>query len=614
MLVKLLTMCTVLLMSSAALAEGHDKDHPWDFRPNFAERGAWERRADFLRHQVLVAQGLWPMPAKPPLHPVIHGRIERDDYTIEKVFFASLPGHYVSGNLYRPKNRSGKLPAVLCPYGHWPDGRFIWKSDEDVKKELDSGAETDANAARSPLQANCAALARSGCIVFHYDMVGYADSTKIEHRTGFLDAEAALRCQSFMGLQTWNSIRALDFVVGLPEVDSTRVAVTGSSGGGTQTFILSAVDPRVTAAFPMVMVSMNMQGGCVCENAPLLRIRTNNVELASLFAPRPMGMVAANDWTHDFLSRGLPEMKSIWRLYRAEDHVAAEHFDYGHNHNLHSRLAQYRFLNRHLRLGLTEPLDEKPFDPIPPTQLEVYDDAHPLPADAIDAAGVREWMTRASDEAIAKIAKEPAEHRQMLTTALAAMVVADPASPTENGTFRVSMPKKFNGNVVVCPQAPREVGALVDAGSAVIFVDFRPPPKPQESPNPVPHGSYAGFTHGYNRGPLAQQVHDLLNAIAFARRVEGAKTVGLLGIGGAGPASLLACALAADKLDRAVIDLNQFDFQHVRDTDDPMFLPGALKYGGMTSFARLCDERRTKIFNAKQRSHDAAALIAEMLE
>src|SRR3954452_21699563 len=298
-----LLWCSISLaaeVQDVRLTSPHDKDHPADFKPDFADRAAWERRSDFLRHQAMVAQGLWPMPNKTPLNPVIHGKIDRDDYTIEKVFFASMPGHYVSGNLYRPKNRTGKLPAVFAPYGQWPDGRFIWKSEPDAQKDIASGAEKELIAARSPLQANFAMLARMGCVVFTYDMVGYGDSTKIPHRDGFLDAEAVLRAQSFMGLQTWNSVRALDFLLSLPDVDPQRVAVAGSSSGGTQTIALDAVDPRASVAFPMVMISMNMQGGCVCENAPLYRVGTNNVELACLFAPKPEGAAAANDWTKDF--------------------------------------------------------------------------------------------------------------------------------------------------------------------------------------------------------------------------------------------------------------------------------------------------------------------------
>ena len=85
-------------------------------------REEWEARRTALREQVLVSQGLWPMPVKTPLKAVIHSKIDRDEYTIEKVFFASMPGHYVCGNLYRPKGKEGKLAAVLCPHGHWKNG------------------------------------------------------------------------------------------------------------------------------------------------------------------------------------------------------------------------------------------------------------------------------------------------------------------------------------------------------------------------------------------------------------------------------------------------------------------------------------------------------------
>jgi len=132
------------------IANPHSVNNPAGFEPHFASKQAWEDRADELRRQTLVALGLFPMPPKTPLNPVIHGKIERDGYTVEKVFFASLPGHYVTGNLYRPTGRTGKLPVVLHPYGHWPDGRFIWNSDESIDKAMKSGAESTREGARSP--------------------------------------------------------------------------------------------------------------------------------------------------------------------------------------------------------------------------------------------------------------------------------------------------------------------------------------------------------------------------------------------------------------------------------------------------------------------------------
>src|SRR5271165_2684882 len=132
-------------------------------------------------------------------------------------------------------------------------------------------------------------LARLGCVVFHYDMVGNSDSMQIKHREGFKDVDAQLRLQTFMNLQTWNSVRIVDFLHTLPDVDPGRIGVTGASGGGTQTFMLCAIDDRPAAAFPAVMVGTAMQGGCICENASYLRIDGNNVQLAACFAPRPLG-------------------------------------------------------------------------------------------------------------------------------------------------------------------------------------------------------------------------------------------------------------------------------------------------------------------------------------
>src|SRR3954451_3527295 len=181
--------------------------------------------------------------------------------------------------------------------------------------QLKQGAEKTMESARYPLQARCAQLARMGCVVFHYDMVGNADSQSIPHRVGFTDAEAELRQQSFMGLQTWNSIRALDFLCSLPDVDPARIGVTGASGGGTQTFMLCAIDDRPAAAFPAVMVGTAMQGGCICENCSYLRIDGNNVQIAACMAPRPLGMTGAEDWTKDIMTKGLPELKQIYGLY-----------------------------------------------------------------------------------------------------------------------------------------------------------------------------------------------------------------------------------------------------------------------------------------------------------
>lgn len=280
----------------------------------------WSLRAEHVRRQIQVALGLWPMPEKTPLNAVIHGKVDRDDYTIEKVYFESHPGFFVTGSLYRPKNRTGRLPAILTPHGHWDNGRFYDQGETGVRAQIAEGAERFEEGGRSPLQSRCVQLARMGCVVFFYDMLGFADSIQIPYSLahgfakqrpemntardwGLFSPQAEAHLQSVMGLQTWNSIRALDFLISLPDVDPDRVGVTGASGGGTQTFILCALDPRPAVAFPAVMVSTAMQGGCTCENASLLRIDTGNVEIAALFAPKPLGMTAADDWTKEMPSK-----------------------------------------------------------------------------------------------------------------------------------------------------------------------------------------------------------------------------------------------------------------------------------------------------------------------
>jgi hypothetical protein len=620
------------------LRETYDKDRPAGFAPDFVTPEQWERRAMFLRHQVLVSQGLWPLPPRTPLEPVIHGRIERDGYTIDKVYFASMPGHYVTGNLYQPTAPAAdgqRRPAVITPYGHWPEGRFVWYSDEKVEELLQSGAERTAEAARSPLQARCAMLARMGCIVFHYDMVGYCDSRAIVHREGFTDTESILRLQSFMGLQTWNSIRAVDFMSDLPGVDPERIGVTGASGGATQGLLLAAVDPRITAAFLVVMISMNMQGGCVCENAALLRVGSNNVELAALIAPRPLGLAAAQDWTHDFEQRGLPELKSVYRVYDAEPRVEGRFFSFPHNYNLHSREMMYNFMNRHLGLGWTAPVQEQPFVPVPPAELSVFDEDHPVPADTGDASALRRWMTRVSDEQLAQRRQTPGQYTELVRTALQAMIVdqlpqeeelvlADGGPPTGRGRWSARVARRGSEDAMKCAAVfpDQWAGAVVlwagdddadamrllqQAGIAVVTTESAP-----EAPGPAAQ-SYAGFFLGYNRSALAERVHRMLTVIAMIRSWEGVARVGIIGRRGAGVAALLTLSLADGAVDAAAIDLAEFDFDDVQDDRHPMFLSGAVKYGGVRGFMRLCAQGRTLVCgvrrNGVSRSIEAPASV-----
>src|SRR5215472_3005731 len=204
-----------------------------------------------------------------------------------------------------------------------------------------------------------------------------------------------------MGLQLWDSIRAIDFLCSLPDVDPQRMGVTGASGGGTQTFILCAIDDRPAVCFPAVMVCTQMQGGCVCENCSHLRVGTGNIEFAGLFAPKPLAMSGANDWTIDIKRKGLPELKELYKLYGAEDRVLARCFpQFQHNYNQVSREVMYNWFNKHLKLGQKTPVTEQPLAPVSPKELSVFNEQHPRPSDELSVDALRKKMTEASNEQI----------------------------------------------------------------------------------------------------------------------------------------------------------------------------------------------------------------------
>ncbi len=328
---------TSLLLLLALLAQIPAEDSRNTFTPDtdthvkmpvYKTRADWEARKAHLQKQILSAAGLLPMPPKTPLNANFFGRIENRDYSIEKVYLETMPGYYLGGNLYRPLGREGKFPGVISPHGHWNYGRL---EDQPL----------------GSIPARCINLARQGYVVFAYDMVGYNDTVQTPHAFGNLREQ--LWSFGPLGLQLWNSIRALDFVEALPEVDRDRLAATGASGGGTQTFLVSAVDDRIQVAAPVNMISAIMQGGSPCENAPGLRVAANNMEFGAMMAPRPLLMVSATgDWTRNTPREEYPAIQSIYELYAKHANIETVQFDSPHNYHKESREAVYRFFGKHL--------------------------------------------------------------------------------------------------------------------------------------------------------------------------------------------------------------------------------------------------------------------------
>jgi len=654
-----------------------DLDSYFPFTPSESPE-AWAGRAEYVRRQMRVACGLWPMLPRGAIDATVHGKVERDDYTVEKVYFESFPGLYVTGNLYRPKKLSGKMPGILCPHGHWPNGRFHDHGEKRVREEIEIGAEKFETGGRHPIQARCVQLARMGCIVFHYDMLGYADSVPITFqvahrfakqrpelskpdRWGLFSAQAELRLINVMGLQTFNSIRALDWLESLPHVDPERLGVTGASGGGTQTFMLTAIDERIDAAFPAVMVSTAMQGGCTCENACYLRIDTGNIEFAALAAPRPLGLSAADDWTKQLEDKGLPELRQHYEMLGVPERVEGKYFPFKHNYNYVSRAMMYEFFNEHFDLGFESPIVEKNYEPLTTGQMTVWNEEHPKPASDEEAeVALMKRLAEASREQIEAIRpndKESlAEYRRVAGGALdvmigrrlpkAAGIEYEQVGEAEHDGYReytsllrlpehgeelpaiFLYPDDWNHQVVIWIHEDGKSGLyteggklqpaveyLVAGGAAVAGVDllyqgeFLKEGETHDETRSVSNPrEFLGYTLGYNHPLFARRVHDILTMIAYSKNHESQPDrVDVIGFGEAAPWVAAACIQAGEAVRKVAVDTEGFRFASITDVRHPQLWPGAVKYGDVPFLLALCAPRPLWLAGEGDKAPEVAA-------
>ncbi len=289
----------------------------------------WEKRRAGLQQCILSTLGLFPLPPKVNSNPIYANKRTLDGYSAENVAIESLPGVFVSGTLYRPIKGKGPFPAIMVAQGHGETQHYGESS-----------------------QLLSATLARMGVVVFSYDMFAKGEESL---QFAFDDHRTILAPT----MQTLNSIRILDFLSSLPYVDPNRIGMTGASGGGTQTFLMAALDPRIAVSAPVVMVSSWYAGGCPCESGLPTHTcgewGTNNVEIAAMAAPRPQLVVSdGGDWTANVPEIEFPYLKKVYALYGKPEmvenvHLANEKHDYGPS----KREAVYQFLARQFGLKIS---------------------------------------------------------------------------------------------------------------------------------------------------------------------------------------------------------------------------------------------------------------------
>ena len=508
--------------------------------PRFTSVDTWTPRARYLRERVLASAGLLPMPERTALNASVFGEVSHPDYIVARVFFESLPGFFVTGNLYRPKG-PGPFPAILSPHGHWANGRLEHTA-------INSGP------------GRAIGLARQGFVVLTHDMVGYNDSRQLTHTFG--GQRENLWGLSLGGLQLWNAIRALDFLETLPYVRRDGFGVTGESGGGTQTFLLGAVDDRVAVAAPVNMISLQMQGGCLCENMPGLRVDTNNVEIAATIAPRPLLMVSATgDWTKETLEREFPAMRSAYALFGAEAKVHAVRFDAEHNYNKDSREAMYAWMARWLQ---NAPADvkrpERSFTPDSLADLLVFY-GRLLPQRALSSERLTEQWIAAAQAQIA--AAPPATLQAGLRHALG--FATDPVS-------RGEIPSTGSRRIAVV------AGVQPDVESALRRAGFEVRPVPWTTYDAEAAAKVRHF-ETYNRTAASQRVADIVSTL------RASPSAVLVASGDAGLPALLAAAITPVRV--AVVNVAGFDPSSDQQFIERLYIPGLRRAGDFQTAAGM---------------------------
>lgn len=383
----------------------------------------WEKQRPVLRQQLFDMLGLAPLPQKTPLVPVVTGTVEHPDFIVERLHFQSLPGLYVTGNLYRPKTQTGPLPAVLYVCGH---GRV-------TQDGVSFGNKTH-------YQHHGSWFARNGYLCLTIDTLQLGEIESVHHGTNNLNRWWwNSRGYTPAGVEAWNCIRALDYLETRPEVDASKIGVTGRSGGGAYSWWIAALDDRIRCAVPVAGITSmrtHVVDGCIeghCDCMYMLNFhRWDFAIVAALVAPRPL-LISNTDKDSIFPLEGVVDIhrqtRHIYRLYNADKQLGLQITEGPHEDTQELHIHAFRWFNRFFRDDKA-PIEKIAVKFFQPQQLKVFAQ---LPADElntkIDDIFVTAAPTPAASDVLARQTSLVAELKsQLLERCFRAWPAADSVS------------------------------------------------------------------------------------------------------------------------------------------------------------------------------------------
>ncbi len=367
-----------------------------DFLTGIKTAEDWTNAQPHFRQEYFDMLGLWPLPNKNPLHATVTHTLDRGDYLVDMLHYQSRPGLYVTGNLYRPAHPpAGKLlPGILYVCGHSPRPR---------------------NGNKTAYQSHGIWYARHGYVCLTLDTLEMGELTCTHHGT-YRDGRWWWLSRGFTpaGVECWNGIRGIDYLLSRPDVDPEHIGVTGISGGGAATFWIAAADPRVKAAVPVSGLSdltsqvshRVVNGHCDC----MFLYNTYQwawARVAGMIAPRPLLFVnsdADSIFPMDGNERVINRLERLYSLPGCGDLVDSLVSIGGHAYRKDIRQASYRFMNTWLKKDPRPVLDTevdlvtngpKESHPIPPEELRVFKQDSDFPKDAINSRADYEFVPMA---------------------------------------------------------------------------------------------------------------------------------------------------------------------------------------------------------------------------